>query len=113
MHIVPWHVGIIVSDLSISVPWYETVLGFHEVRRSRADALGAQLSFLARGDFELELFQYDNPNALPEVRRQPNTDLRTLGTKHLAFRVDDLSAMLGEMEKACCFAGDPVLEKHF
>ena len=121
MQIVPWHVGISVSDLTVSVPWYESVLGFREVRRSRADALEAQLCFLARGDFELELFQYDEPKVLPDDRRHPNTDLQTIGTKHLAFRVSNLTEMLGRLEelgvdialrtsmrgKQVCFIRDP------
>ena len=121
MKIVPWHVGISVSNLTVSVPWYKRVLGFNEVRRSRVETLGAQICFLERDSFELELFQYDCPNALPEERRQPNIDLRTLGTKHLAFRVPDLAEMLKELErtevdvalctsmqgKQVCFIRDP------
>lgn len=121
MKIEPWHVGISVSDLTVSVPWYEIVLGFREVRRSRADMLGAQICFLARGGFELELFQYDAPAPLPADRRNPNTDLRTLGTKHLAFRVESIEAILNRMPpqsadialrttmagKQVCFIRDP------
>lgn len=100
MELTPWHVGLSVSDLSVSVPWYEAVLGFCEVRRYRAEQLKAELCFLEREGFELELFQYDNPRSLPAERRHPNTDLQTIGTKHLAFRVDDLTAMLERVDQA-------------
>ncbi len=121
MELTAWHVGISVSDLAVSVPWYETALGFHEVRRYRAQPLGAWLCFLERDGFELELFQYDRPAPLPEERRHPNTDLQTLGTKHLAFRTDDLAGLMSTLEamgadialrttmagKQVCFVRDP------
>lgn len=121
MALTPWHVGLSVSDLAVSVPWYEAALGFREVRRSRSEPLGACLCFLARDGFELELFQYDHPTPLPAQRRHPNTDLQTLGTKHLAFRVDDLPALMAKLEamgadialrtamagKQVCFVRDP------
>lgn len=121
MELTAWHVGLSVADLSISVPWYEAVLGFREVRRSRAEPLKAQICFLDRDGFELELFQYDRPKPLPPERRHPDTDLQTIGTKHLAFRVDDLAAFLHRLHrlgvepahqtamagKQVCFIRDP------
>lgn len=121
MQITPWHVGISVRDLAVSVPWYAATFGFREVRRSRVDKLGAQICFLALNDFELELLQYDEPLPLPDDRRHPDTDLRTLGTKHLAFRIDDIEAILERLEspdanivlrttmaeKQVCFIRDP------
>lgn len=121
MELSPWHIGISVADLSVSVPWYETVLGFCQVRGYWADSLKAQICFLSRDGFELELFQYECPRPLPPERRHPDTDLQTVGTKHLAFRVDNLSAMLLRLNclgvdiahrtiaagKQVCFIRDP------
>lgn len=121
MELKPWHVGISVSDLSVSVPWYEAVLGFRRVRSSWAEPLRAQVCFLERDGFELELFQYERPRPLPPERRHPDTDLQTIGTKHLAFRVENLAVLLAELErlgadiahrtavdgKQVCFLRDP------
>ena len=95
------HVGISVSDMERSLKWYKEVLGFGEVIKDfYAPPLGARICFIRGcGGYEIELFQYDQPKAIPADRRVPNTDLQTIGTKHAAFEVDDMPAM-----KAHCVA---------
>ena len=39
------------------------------------------------------MFQYDFPTPLPDSRRMPNDDLQTVGTKHVAFEVDNMAEM--------------------
>ena len=53
--------------------------------------------------YEIELFQYDSPKAIPEDRKMPNSDLQTIGTKHLAIQVAD---MAGFKEKAVAYGVD-------
>ena len=89
------HVGISVTDMERSLQWYREVLGFGEVLKDfYAPPLGARICFLRGcGGFELELFRYDQPNGIPADRRVPNLDLQTVGTKHVAFEVDDMAAL--------------------
>ena len=37
--------------------------------------------------------QYDAPKPIPEDRLMPNSDLQTVGTKHVAFLVNDMAAL--------------------
>jgi catechol 2,3-dioxygenase-like lactoylglutathione lyase family enzyme len=55
------------------------------------------------GGYEIELFQYDEPKAIPEGRLKPNSDLQTIGTKHVAFQVSD---MAGFKAKAVAYGVD-------
>jgi len=89
------HVGISVSDMERSLKWYKEVLGFGELLKDDyVPPLGARICFIRGcGGYEIELFQYDNPKAIPSDRLVPNTDLQTIGTKHAAFETDDMPAL--------------------
>ncbi len=54
-------------------------------------ALSRQIKLLEH-ELRVELFEVLGAQGLPEERRQPNTDLRTHGNKHLAFAVQDADA---------------------
>ena len=76
-NISPLHCGISVSDLEASIEWFGRVLDFEVVSRDSIPAAGFDLAFLRNGDFEV-----------------PNLDLKTLGTKHICFAVDNLDALV-------------------
>ena len=80
----PLHAGISVAELDRSIAWYTGLLGFHLRSRSDQPDLDCELCFLERDGFQL----------LPPERLHPNEDLKTIGTKHIAFAVDDLSELL-------------------
>ena len=86
------HTGISVENMDESIVWYEKNLGFHVIKDEYASPLGARVVFIRRDDldYEIELFQYNDPKALPDERRMPNSDLQTIGTKHVAFLTDDM-----------------------
>jgi methylmalonyl-CoA/ethylmalonyl-CoA epimerase len=89
----PLHVGISVGDIEEAALWYAKNLGFKAVGEAfYAPPLMAKLQFLRQGDFEIELFEYDDPKSLPEERLTPNSDLQTIGTKHAAFEIEDYNA---------------------
>ena len=89
------HTGISVNNMEESIVWYEKNLGFQAVSDDYAPPLGARIVFIRRDDldYEIELFQYDEPKPIPEDRLMPNSDLQTVGTKHVAFLVDDMDAL--------------------
>lgn len=94
MELRPLHVGISVTDMDQAIAWYGENLDFHLVKDDGfLPPLGARVCFLQQGDFQIELFQYQDPKPLPPDRRHPNTDLQTVGTKHIAFGVSDLETL--------------------
>lgn len=91
------HLGLSVPDLEASIGWYESVLGFRLEHRMTVDSIPARIAFLKRDDFRIELFEVEGAASLPDDRRIPNLDLRTHGTKHLAFAVEDVDALVQEL----------------
>lgn len=87
------HVGISVGNMEEALEWYKKNLDFELVKDDYVPPLGARICFIRNGDFEIELFRYDDPKPIPEDRLVPNTDLQTVGTKHVAFEVPDMKAL--------------------
>lgn len=95
----PLHCGISVSDLEKGIRWFEEILGFQLLSKSEMTPMGFRAAFLSNGDgFEIELFEYKAPKPLPEGRLLPDDDLQTLGTKHIAFAVDNLDEVIAELK---------------
>jgi methylmalonyl-CoA/ethylmalonyl-CoA epimerase len=86
------HGGISVPDLEASIEWFARVLDFEVENRFEIPPIPAKVAMLRRGNLRVELFEVLGAQGLPEERRQPNTDLRTHGNKHLAFAVKDADA---------------------
>lgn len=87
------HVGISVYNMEESIEWYKKNLGYELVKDDYAPPLKARICFIEKDGFAIELFQYDEPIKMPECRLTPNTDLQTVGTKHLAVRTDDMEKL--------------------
>ncbi|QFU83932.1 VOC family protein [Natronorubrum aibiense] len=93
------HVGITVSDLEETLPFYRDVLGlevvdrFHVGGEAFSDAVGVED---ARGEFahleaegcRIELVEYE-----PEARGVPAAGLNQPGATHVGLAVDDLEAV--------------------
>lgn len=94
----PLHVGVSVADMDESIKWYHDMLGFEQISRKYFEFLKAEIVFLKSGDFEIELFKYDNPVPLPEDRKFPNRDLQTMGIKHVAYEVEDVTRLLADLK---------------
>lgn len=96
----PLHQGISVSKMEDAVQWYNTMLGFHLCSDTVEPALNCRVVFMEREGFQLELFQYlgEDGRWLPPERREPNEDLKTCGTKHVAYQVDDLDQLLEHLK---------------
>ena len=87
------HVGISVNSMEEALDWYKKNLDFELVKDDYVPPLKARICFIRNGDFEIELFQYDEPKPIPADRLTPNSDLQTVGTKHVAFEVLDMKAL--------------------
>ena len=86
------HGGISVPDLEASIEWFARVLEFEVENRFDIPPIPAKVAMLRRGNLRVELFEVPGAQGLPAERRQPNTDLRTHGNKHLAFAVKNADA---------------------
>ncbi len=89
MRFAPDHVGIIVSDVDRSKAFYRA-LGFEP--DSQYDDGTKTLVFLRAPGLRLELFCY---RETPPV--SPVAGERTLGFRHLAFRVDDIDEAVARL----------------
>ena len=88
------HVGISVYNMDESLKWYEKNLGFKLVNDNGfVPPLKARVCFIQKDDFQIELFEYEQPKKLPEDRLMPNSDLQTVGTKHIAFATYNMNAL--------------------
>jgi methylmalonyl-CoA/ethylmalonyl-CoA epimerase len=104
------HGGISVPDIEASIRWFADVLEFEVESRFEIAAIPAKVAMLRRGALRVELFEVVGASDLPEERRQPNTDLRTHGNKHLAFAIKDADAAAEELKKR---GADVVFVGHF
>jgi methylmalonyl-CoA/ethylmalonyl-CoA epimerase len=94
----PLHVGISVADIKASIAWYEKMLGFRLVSDNYYEQLPARIAFLELDDFSIELFEVPGAAPLPDDRRVPNLDIRTHGTKHVAYAVEDLHGLMNRLK---------------
>ena len=95
----PHHCALSIPDLEASIAWYECMLGFTEEQRFTVPELSLRAAFVRRGDFRIELFQLAGAAPLPAQRRDPNEDLLTHGTKHMAFQVSDVRAAMASLKR--------------
>jgi methylmalonyl-CoA/ethylmalonyl-CoA epimerase len=81
-----------------SIEWYKNMLGFELISDKYFAQLPARIAFLKNGDFCIELFEVEGASPLPEDRRTPNLDIRTHGNKHVAYGVENLNQLMGDMK---------------
>ncbi|SCJ37583.1 putative lyase [uncultured Eubacterium sp.] len=93
------HTGISVLNMDEALVWYKENLDFDLVDDDYVEPLHARICFIKNGNYQIELFQYDHPKPLPAERRMPNDDLQTVGTKHVAFEVDNMAEMKDRLQK--------------
>jgi methylmalonyl-CoA/ethylmalonyl-CoA epimerase len=81
-----------------ALAWYQDNLGFRLVQDDGwVPGLDARVCFVENSGFQVELFQYRDPIPQSADRNHPNLDLRTIGTKHVAFGVDDLASVRAQL----------------
>jgi methylmalonyl-CoA/ethylmalonyl-CoA epimerase len=93
------HFSIAVRDLDASIRWYEEIFGLRLERQGSLSSpeITGRNAFLARDGIRVELWSLDGAAPVPPERREPNTDLLTGGTKHIAFEVDGLQSVVDEL----------------
>jgi methylmalonyl-CoA/ethylmalonyl-CoA epimerase len=93
------HFSISVPDIEAALLWYEDILGFKQEMRFTIESISAQGAFLVRDSLRIELWQIAKGAQVPESRKEPDSDLKSGGTKHVAFMVPNLQGCLEELSK--------------
>jgi methylmalonyl-CoA/ethylmalonyl-CoA epimerase len=96
----PHHFSIAVPDMDQALAWYTSVLGFALEHRFHVAGIPADGAFLKRDALKLELWCAHGVVPVPPERRNPDSDLRTAGTKHMAFNVPNLQQQLAALVAA-------------
>ncbi len=119
MNLKATHVGIAVGNMDEAIAWWHDLLGFEFVSRDTYAFMdNMEIAFIRRDGFEIELFCAPSTHALDAFYDADNT---VIGTKHIAFEIDDMDAALAriaelnvhinfttEMEgDRVCFVADP------
>lgn len=93
----PHHFSIAVTDIGKAIDWYQSILGFQLEFEFDAPGIPAKGAFLRGHALRLELWQAEGVAPVPEERKIPDSDLRTAGTKHMAFAVPNLQSHVAEL----------------
>lgn len=91
--------SISVPDMEEAIHFWTDIFGFRLERSAFIEAIPGKLAFLENNGFRIELWEVEGADPIPESRKEPNSDLRTNGTKHIAFEVPNVQAALDEFVK--------------
>ncbi len=91
------HGGLSVPDLDAAIAWYGDKLGFRLEKRFPIPTIPAEVAIVANGDLRMEIFQVPEAAPLPDGRREPNSDVKTHGNKHVAFAIADVDSFAEEL----------------
>lgn len=86
------HTAISVSDLDVSIPFYTEILGFTCERIFDIPDGNGRIALLKKADFTIEMFQFVNAQPYPDNNGILINDLKKIGVKHIALRVNDIWA---------------------
>ena len=94
------HIALSVSDLDVSIPFYEKNFGLKRKEKFQPEADGPVICILEKEAVTLELFQFSDFKPLPRYRKDLDSDLKTLGVKHFAFEVDTIEAAYNKLKES-------------
>ena len=104
------HVGVSVSNLDKSIEFYTKLFGFICQRTIEMPTGNGKGALLQKPGITIEMFQIDNVLPLPEDRKIPGNDLKTMGVKHFAMRVQDVTGAADFLRKnGVEFISEPVV----
>ena len=90
------HVGVAVSDIEAALSLYERTFAMRLAHRETVTDQGVEAALLDVGDSHVELLQPTGPET-PVGRF---VERRGEGLHHVAYRVEDIDATLGELRDA-------------
>jgi methylmalonyl-CoA/ethylmalonyl-CoA epimerase len=90
------HIGVATEDLEGSLELYEKTFSMPLVHRETVESQGVEAALLDVGDGHVELLRPLGPDT-PVGK---HLDKRGPGLHHVAYAVDDIGAVLGELKEA-------------
>ncbi len=90
------HVGVAVSDLEAAVALYQGTFGMALVHRETVSEQGVEAALLDIGDSHVELLRPTGPRTPVGKFIERHGE----GLHHIAYRVADIDATLGELSRA-------------
>jgi catechol 2,3-dioxygenase-like lactoylglutathione lyase family enzyme len=94
------HVAICVPDREAAVDWYVKTLGFSLATSFEIPAIGLRSAFLQGLDLWVELHCLEGSAPVPLARRDPRTDVQTLGNKYFALAIRDAEQTSERLKEA-------------
>jgi methylmalonyl-CoA/ethylmalonyl-CoA epimerase len=99
------HVAMGVPDLKAT-----EILGFVPDRKFRMQDVRLSAQIVRRGDFRVEIFQFDESRPMPASRSDVIGDLRTGGLSHFAFAVPNVAEFVADVRRRGARVIVPVTE---
>lgn len=94
------NIAMSVADIERSVAWYRDVLGFKLASRTQFPPVSAEVAFMSKPGFSIELLQVPDNYPIQDLLVAPPAHLRPRGFKAMVFDVDDLAEASAELELA-------------
>lgn len=95
------HIAISVSDISSTIKWYNEILGF-KVCNYTAIPLPTGTLIVCRmivlGGCILEIFEFPGAISITPDRKDPDSDIQTLGNKYFAIAVRDIPQAISDLK---------------
>lgn len=91
------HVAVTVSDLKRSITFYEK-MGFKVLTQKDTPEKQKRSAFLAKDDLNLEMFYYQDFTDNPSTRNSMGNNVKEVGQKHFAIRVDSIDQTRQDLE---------------
>jgi methylmalonyl-CoA/ethylmalonyl-CoA epimerase len=93
------HGAMSVPDLNSAIEWWDRVLDFKVAKRFKIPTIPAEVAMLENGPLHIELFELADAKPMSSERREPDSDLRTHGNKHVSFAVHDVEPFALELKR--------------
>jgi len=91
------HVSLTVKNLKESIKWYQDIFNCRLIHEYHSGEWN--IALLSLDNFYIELIQSGKPLSLPSYRKNIMTDIKTVGTKHVCFQVNNLEETIKNLKK--------------
>ena len=94
------HVMLRVPNFKETIQWYKEKLGFEEVLRWKNPSLPElDLAYIEHNGSRIEIIGGGTPKAMTSLPKNVREHLQTQGYRHLCLRVNDVDAVLAELNQ--------------
>jgi len=94
------HIALSVSDIDKSISFYCKNFALKCTEKFHIESVGLKIAIIKNNKVSLELFEFKKYRVLPKYRKSLDSDLRTIGTKHVAFGLKDIRGAYNRLKRA-------------